>query len=208
VTRHTLRIAAAALAALVVAASPVSGAAAAAAGPQEHIRNATDKILAVLKDPALKAAEKKEERRRAMIAAVDECFNWPDMAQRALARHWQPRTPAERKEFVPLFTELVRHTYMANVEGYTGEQVLYKGERIDGAYARVNVVIVTRTNVEVPVEYSVKRYDGKWLVYDVAVEGVKLVNNYRTQFASMLNSTSYPQFIEKLKAKVAEMKEQ
>ncbi len=174
-------------------------------GPMDQVRVSTDKLLAALSDPALKAPERKEERRLKIYAAIDERFNWTDMAQRTLARHWAARTPEERKEFTRLFNELLRRTYVSKIEGYAGEKIRYKGERIEGDYARVDVVLVTTRNVDIPIEYSVRKYDeGGWLVYDVAIEGVKLVNNYRTQFASMLNSMAYPQFLEKLKAKVAE----
>jgi phospholipid transport system substrate-binding protein len=177
-------------------------------GPQAQIKQSTDKILAVVRDPDLEGDDKKEERRKKILDAVDERFNWTEMARRALARHWRARTPEEQKEFVPLFTELVRRTYMRRVEGYAGEKVVYKGERVDGLYARVNVEIISTKNTEVPVVYSMKKHGAQWLVYDMAIEGVRLVNNYRTQFNSMLNGMSYREFVEKLKAKVAAMKDE
>ena len=189
-------------------AGPAARGAAREPGPLEQLRASTDKVLAVLKDEALKAPACKAERRQKVYAAIDERFNWPEMAQRTLARHWAPRSPEERQEFTRLLTELLRRTYMSKIESYSGEKVHYKGERIEGSYARVDVVIVTTKNVDVPVEYSMRKYDGGWLIYDVAVEGIKLVNNYRMQFSSMLDGMSYPQFIEKLKAKVAETKDE
>jgi len=198
---------AAALAASLAAASPAL-AAATGPGPLDAIRQSTDRILAVLRDPALAAPEKKAERRQKILDIVDERFNWPDMAQRALARHWAPRSPQERAEFVPLFTDLIRYTYLGKVEGYAGENVRYKGEQIEGDYARVDVVIVTTKGVDVPVQYSLKKIGAEWRIYDVAVEGVRLVNNYRTQFNSMLNSMTYPKFVEKLKEKVAELRKE
>jgi len=176
-------------------------------GPMEQVRVSTDKLIAILMDPALKAPERRAERSQKVCDAIDERFNWADMAQRTLARHWADRTPEERQEFTRLFNELLRRTYLAKIESYSGEKLRYKGERIEGNYARVDVVLVTSRNVDIPIEYSLKNYgQGGWLIYDVAIEGVKLVNNYRTQFASMLNSMSYPKFLEKLKAKVAEAK--
>jgi len=191
----------AALAALLGAARPGR---AGTLGPLQQVQQSTDKLLAILKDPQLKVPERKAERREKIFAAINERFNFADMSQRTLARHWAARTPAEREEYTKLFTELLRNTYLSKIEGYAGEQVQYKAERIEGSYARVEVLIVTTKNIEVPLEYSLKKYDDEWLVYDVAVEGVRLVNNYRTQFASMLNSMSYPKFVEKLRAKVAE----
>ncbi|HUT36553.1 MAG TPA: ABC transporter substrate-binding protein [Planctomycetota bacterium] len=197
---------AAAAALVAAAAGGPSRAAAGEVGPMEQIRESTDKLLAVLSDPALKTPERKAERHEKVCAAIDERFHWADLAQRTLARHWAPRTPEEREEFTRLFHLLLRHSYLSKIESYSGERIHYKGERIEGNYARVEVVLVTTKNVDIPIEYSAKKYDGGgWLVYDVAIEGVRLVNNYRTQFASMLNSMSYPKFLEKLKAKVAEM---
>ncbi len=179
------------------------------AGPMERILRTTDQILAVLKDPALKVPEKKAERRAKVLALIDARFNWTDIAQRTLATYWAPRTPEERKEFIDLFKDLLKRTYMSKIEGYAGEKIIYKGERIEGSYARVDVIIVSTKGVDIPVQYSMKKYDaGGWLIYDIAIEGVKLVNNYRTQFSSMLNSMAYPQFVEKLKAKVAETKDE
>jgi len=203
--RATLPVTLALGAALSALFGGVSRAVAATMGPLQQVQQSTDKLLAILKDPALKAPERKAERREKICAAINERFNFADMSQRTLARHWASRTPAEREEYTQLFTELLRRTYLSKIEGYAGEQVQYKGERIEGNYARVEVLIVTTKNIEVPLEYSLKKYDSEWLIYDVAVEGVRLVNNYRTQFASMLNSMPYPKFIEKLRAKIAEM---
>ena len=172
------------------------------------IRRSTDRALAIVMDPALKGPEKREERRQKIRAVVDEGFNWDDMARSALGRHWRARTPEERKVFVPLFADLLRNTYMSKIEGYTGNKVLYKGERVEGSYARVSVEIITTKGTAVPVVYSVKQFDGKWLVYDLAIEGVKLVNNYRRQFDSILDRGSFAQLIEKLKAKVASIKDE
>lgn len=197
----------AALVALLLAARPAASGEA-QGGPQDMIRRSTDRALAIVMDPALKGPEKREERRQKIRAVVDEGFNWDDMARSALGRHWRARTPEERKVFVPLFADLLRNTYMSKIEGYTGNKVLYKGERVEGSYARVSVEIITTKGTAVPVVYSVKQFDGKWLVYDLAIEGVKLVNNYRRQFDSILDRGSFAQLIEKLKAKVASIKDE
>ena len=179
----------------------------AAGGPQDHIRQTTDQILAIVKDPALKAPDKKEARREKIQQAVDRRFNWEVMARGALGGHWRRRTPEERQVFVPLFVKLVRNTYMARIEGYSGDKVLYKGERIDGAYGSASVEIVNAKGTAIPVVYRMQKIGEQWLVYDVTIEGVRLVLNYRTQFASMLDRMSFKAFIEKLEAKVAKMEE-
>jgi phospholipid transport system substrate-binding protein len=124
------------------------------------------------------------------------------MARRALATHWAKRTPQERKEFVPLFSDLLERTYMKKVEDYSGEKVLYEGETRDGDYAVVKVKIVTKKNKDISVEYRLKKEGNNWLVYDVSILGVSLVNNYRTQFNSIISQSSYENLVKKLKEKV------
>jgi phospholipid transport system substrate-binding protein len=92
---------------------------------------------------------------------------------------------------------------MSKVEGYSGEKVLYEGERVDGDYATVKVKIVTKKNVDIPVEYRLKKEKNDWLVYDISIEGVSLVNNYRNQFNSTVTQSSYENLMKKLRAKVA-----
>jgi len=189
-------------------AAPARFAPAGEKGPMDTVREGIDKALAVLRDPALKAPERKEERRRKLEAAVDEYFNWPAMARSSLGIHWRKLTDQQRREYVRLYRQLVRNTYMTKVEGYTSEKILYDKERVQGNYARVYMRIITTKGQEVPVVNSMKRFDGQWLVYDIAVEGVRLVNNYRTQFSSMLNRMSYSEFLDELRKKVAKLAEE
>lgn len=176
--------------------------------PLELVRRNTEKVLAVLRDPALKAPERTAERRKKIEDIAYELFDWPDIARRALGPHWRDRSEAERKEFTALFTDLVRHTYLTKIDRYSGEEVRYKGEEVEGAYARVSVEIVSNKGADIPVVYSLKKQDGTWLIYDVAVEGVRLVNNYRSQFNSMLDSMPYAKFIAKLREKVKAIQEE
>lgn len=171
--------------------------------PTEKIKATTDKILGVVRDPALKGAAKEKERRAMIRQAVDERFDWNEMARRSLARHWEGRTEDEKKEFVPLYADLVDRAYMSKVEGYSGEKVKYEGETVDGDYATVNVRIMTQKGQEISVEYRLRKKGNDWLIYDVSIEGVSLVNNYRTQFNSIISQSSYASLIKQLKAKVA-----
>ena len=171
--------------------------------PTEKIKATTDKILGVVRDPALKGAAKEKERRALIRKAVDERFDWNEMARRSLARHWEGRTEEEKKEFVPLYADLVDRAYMSKVEGYSGEKVKYEGETVDGDYATVNVRIMTQKGQEISVEYRLRKKGNDWLIYDVSIEGVSLVNNYRTQFNSIISQSSYASLVKQLKAKVA-----
>lgn len=170
--------------------------------PTDRIKGGTDKIIAVLSDPNLLGDEKAEERRQAIRKAVYELFDWEEMARRSLARHWRERTDEEKKEFVVLYGELLERTYLDRVEGYSGEEVIYMEERVDGKYALVKAKIVTKTKQEVAVDYKLKTKSKQWLVYDVSVEGVSLVNNYRTQFNQILMKSTYETLVERLKEKI------
>ncbi len=173
-----------------------------AADPTEEIKQTTDKILSILTNPALKPSSKTAEKEKLMRQAVDERFDWQEMARRSLATHWASRTPEERKEFVRLFGDLLEQTYMKQVEGYSGEKVLYEGEAKDGDYATVRVKIVTKKNKDIPVEYRLKKEGDHWFVYDVSIAGVSLVNNYRTQFNSIILQSSYENLIKRLREKI------
>ncbi len=173
-----------------------------AADPMQEIKQTTDKILSILTNPALKVPSKTAEKEKLIRKAVDERFDWEEMARRSLATHWAKRTAEEKKEFVHLFSDLLERTYMKKVEDYSGEKVLYEAETKDGDYATVKVKIVTKKNKNIPVEYRLKKEGDNWLVYDVSIEGVSLVNNYRTQFNSIILQSSYENLVKRLKEKV------
>lgn len=171
--------------------------------PTDQIKQTTDKMIAILNDPALKDPSKAEERRKAIRNVANERFDWTGMAMRSLARHWRERTNEQKKEFVPLFTDLLERTYMKRIENYSGDKVAYDGEKVDGKYSLVKIRIFTDKQVEIPVVYKLKKKGPEWKIYDVSIEGVSLVNNYRKQFDSIILSSSYEGLVEKLREKVA-----
>jgi phospholipid transport system substrate-binding protein len=169
--------------------------------PTQQIKQTTDRILAILADPALKPPAKSEERKKLIGKAVDERFDWEEMARRSLARHWAQRTIEEKKEFVPLFRSLLEQTYLDKVQGYSGEKVIYEGDSVDGDYGLAKVKIWTTANKEIPVEYRLLKRGNNWFVYDISIEGISLINNYRSQFNSIITKSSYKELVQKLKAK-------
>ncbi|MFO7601558.1 MAG: ABC transporter substrate-binding protein [Candidatus Desulfacyla sp.] len=172
--------------------------------PTEHVRKTTDRIIAIVMDPGLKEAEKAREKSRQIRNVVDERFDWEEMSKRTLARHWKDRTQNEKVEFIDLFGKLLERTYLDKAEGYSGEKVLYMDERVEGKYAIVSVKIVTQQETEVQVEYRLQKKGNEWLVYDISIEGVSLINNYRKQFNSIMTRSSFKDLIEKLRSKVEE----
>jgi phospholipid transport system substrate-binding protein len=172
--------------------------------PTEQIKQTTDKIIALLADESLDGDSKKEERRKLIRKAVDERFDWEEMARRSLAIHWAQRTDEEKREFVSLFSDLLERTYMDKVDDYSGESVSYERETVDGDYGVVDVKIVTSTDAEIPAEYRVRNKENGWLIYDISINGVSLVNNYRTQFNSIILRSSYQNLVKRLKVKLAQ----
>jgi phospholipid transport system substrate-binding protein len=172
-----------------------------AEGPGERVKQTTDKVIAIAGDPALKGPEKAEQKKNAIRRVVDEVIDWEEMSRRALGIHWKKRTEDEKKEFIRIFSQLIERTYRDKVEDYAGEKVNYLGDKIDGDYAEVASKVVTSKNIEIPVNYKMTRKQGKWWVYDIVIEGVSFVNNYRTQFNGILASSPYPELVRQLKEK-------
>jgi len=174
--------------------------AAAAGTPTEQLRGSIDKVLRLVGDPAIRR-EPIRERRAALRRIADEIFDWGETAKRSLGMHWRERTPAEREEFVRLFADLLDRSYMSKIDLYDGERIGYGGETIEGDQATVRTKLVNKHGGEMAVNFKMVRHDDRWKVYDVEIEGVSLVANYRTQFNSLLRRTTYPELVRALRAK-------
>ena len=174
--------------------------AAVAGTPTEQLRGSIDKVLRLVGDPAIRR-EPIRERRAALRKIADEIFDWGETAKRSLGMHWREHTPAEREEFVRLFADLLERSYMTKVELYDGERIGYAGDTIDGDQAIVRTRLVNKQGGEMAVNYRMVNRDERWKVYDVEIEGVSLVANYRTQFNSLLRRSTYPELVRALRAK-------
>lgn len=172
-----------------------------AAAPTDQLRASIDRVIKVLEDPELRKESRTRERRAAIRAIATDAFDFEDMTRRALARHWQARTPAERGEFVQLFASLLESSYISKLELYGGEKVSYAGDKIDGDQGTVRTRIVTKQGTEIPVDYRMHSRGDRWLVYDVVIEGMSLIANYRAQFARIIQTSSYTELVAKLRAK-------
>lgn len=188
--------------ALVVAASAPP---AVAGAPTDHLRGAVERVLKTLDDPTLKGEDKQPERRAAVRKIANEIFDFAEIAKRSMARHWQPLSEAQRSEFVGLFADLLERSYISKIDTYGGEKIQYNAERVDGDFASVSTKIVTKNGTEVPVDYRMVKRSDRWLVYDVSIEGVSLVSNYRTQFNKIIQTTSYNELVSKLRHKQDEL---
>jgi len=137
---------------------------------------------------------------------VSEYFNFEEMAKRALGRPWKDQTPDKRQEFSQLFKQLLFNTYINRLENYTGsnERVFYDSEKLDGDYALVKTHILYQGNNNISIDYRLHADGERWKVYDVVVEGISFVDNYRGQFASILTNESFDSLLKRLRQKVAE----
>jgi phospholipid transport system substrate-binding protein len=189
-------VAIATLAGVIAAGSPAW-----ASTPTDQLREYTETVIKVLEDPALKSEERKPARRAAVRKVAVEAFDVQETARRALGPHWQARTPAEREEFVQLFAELLEETYISRIDYFGGERLRFVSEKIDGEYANVRAHVITRQGTEVPVDARMLRRGERWLIYDVVIENVSLINNYRAQFDRIIRSASYGELVKRLKSR-------
>ena len=168
--------------------------------PLEKVRQTVDDVLAIIANKSLDA----QQRRTQMRQAVRKRFGFNEMAQRALGPHWRPLSPQQQQEFVGLFTDLLERSYINRIESYSGGQqgVRYTKEEIAGDNATVYTEIVSGRDQPATVEYRLLHKDGDWKVYDIIIEGVSLVNNYRTQFNNIIMKDSYAGLLKQMRLKL------
>jgi phospholipid transport system substrate-binding protein len=184
------------------------------ASPREVVQRAVTRVVELIDasgqaSPAEKnavVATLSSARRRAQIRAVaEELFDFEEVSRRALSVHWAARTPAERTEFVGLFTDLLERAYIGRIEAYAGEKIVYPAEKIDGDFAVVRSRIVPKRRIadarvtETGLEYRLHRRDGRWKVYDVLIDGVSFVSTYRSQFDRIIKTSSYGMLVDRLR---------
>jgi phospholipid transport system substrate-binding protein len=178
-----------------------------AATAQEQLKGAIDRVVTTLDSPALKGDGKLIERRTAVRKIANEIFDFGEIARRSLGRYWQPLSETQRGEFVGLFSDLLERSYISKIELYGGEKIIYSGERVDGDLATVSTKIITKNGTEVPVDYRLFRRGDRWMIYDVNIEGISLVSNYRTQFNKIIQTGGYSSLVERMKTKQSEFLE-
>jgi phospholipid transport system substrate-binding protein len=170
--------------------------------PTDQLRGSVDKVLKLVGDSGGRR-DLSRERRATLRKIADDIFDWEETAKRSLGTHWQQRTPAERDEFVRLFADMLERSYMSKIESYDGEKIGYVGDSVEGDLAVVRTKLMNKQGTETGVNYKMRLRDARWKVYDVEIEGVSLVANYRTQFNNVLRRTTYPDLVRALRAKVA-----
>ena len=165
--------------------------------PTDQVRSTVDAVLSTLKLENLDRGARREKIR----SSLQQIFYYRAMSQRTLATNWRKASPAEKDSFVKLFSTLLENTYMGKIEAYTDERVEYVGEKIKGKKAIVDTMIVTGS-VNIPISYKTVLKDEKWLIYDVVVEEVSLISNYRSSYKAIVKKEGMDGLLTKMEQKI------
>lgn len=168
---------------------------------RKQLEQSIEQILEVLRNPELRPLERQGDRREKLRGIARQRFDYRRMSQLSLGRYWRERSDMEKDEFSALFGALLEDTYMSRIEAYTDEKVVFLNERVKKKKAQINTKIITR-DVEIPINYRMyETSDDTWMVYDMVIEGVSMIGNYRSQFSQILERQSFAELVEKLKEK-------
>lgn len=158
-----------------------------ASAPFDILKEKIDRVFSVLNDPAYSDQAKKTEQHDILYGIIEEAFDFNGMARLTLARNWQAFNPAQKQEFAGLFGQFLSNTYLDKIQsGFSDEQVEYTGEELLSDTKAVVMTNLIRNGVKTPVHYSLQKQGDSWRIYDVKIEGVSLLKNYRTQFSEIL----------------------
>ncbi|MGD0819966.1 MAG: ABC transporter substrate-binding protein [Desulfomonilia bacterium] len=172
--------------------------------PLSTIQVNVNKVLDVLRDPALKADSAKDTKKEKLRSIYESMFDEVELSKRTLARNWNKLNTAQRREFVQLYQEVLEKAYVDKILSYTNEKITYEREtKLTENQVEVQTLIITSSK-KIPIFYRVILSTGTWKVYDVIIENVSLVQNYRTQFNNILDKNSPEQLLEILRKKVKE----
>lgn len=174
------------------------------ATPTDVVKKTVDEVVRIVADKEMKRNEVK--RRQSLKKAISVIFNYSEMAKRSLGKHWNVRSAAEKKQFTDLFATLLENSYAGKIESYNNEKIIYIKDTVEDNYAEVKSKIVTAARDEFTLDYRLLKQDGKWMVYDVIIEGVSLVSNYRSQFNKIITANGYDKLVKKLQSKSEELK--
>ncbi len=172
------------------------------ANPTDNIRTATDKILSVLNDKSLNKEQRRSALRKEIRNIVDQRFDFQTMSKSVMANNWKKATGYERSRFIDFFSQNLEITYFGALESYSGEEIKYVGEKIKGDRAVVDTVIVSKTK-EIPVSYKMKLDIDIWYVYDVVIENVSLVSNYRNLYTAIIKNDGISGLLQNLEGRLA-----
>ncbi len=171
--------------------------------PIDEIRVAVTKAIQVLKEPGMQSKSERQELIARLQKILDPIFDFGKMAKRSLGPHWRSLTPEQRQDFVQLFRRFLAKVYLGRIISHKDDKVLFTRETVGKDYAEVDTKVSAGNGDQTPVVYMLKRTDGDWKVYDVIIDNVSIVNNYRAQFDSVISHSSYQELVRRIKQKIA-----
>ena len=174
------------------------------AGATDDVKKTVDEVVRIVADKEMKKNDAK--RRQALKKSIGSIFNFSEMSKRSLGKHWNQRTAAEKKQFAELFASLLESSYASKIESYNNEKIVYVKEVVDADHAEVKSKVITVKRDEFTLDYRLVKENGKWMVYDVVIEGVSLVSNYRSQFNKIIVAGGYQDLVKKLQSKNNDLK--
>ncbi len=174
--------------------------------PTDQLKASIDEVIKILEDPGLKAEASSGKRRAAIRQIASNIFDFGEAAKRSLGRHWQRLAAADREEFTALFSDLLERAYITKIEQYSGERVSYAGDSGDADLATVKTRLAAKSGTDIPVDYRMLRKGDRWLVYDISIEGLSLVANYRGQFNKIIETASYEDLVKRMKGRSNEFR--
>jgi phospholipid transport system substrate-binding protein len=175
-----------------------------ATGPMDQVRGTVEKVLAIVRNPNLKSPAQEKNLRAQLAQVINPGFDFTEMAKRSLGPHWTRRTSEEQREFVQIFAGLLAKLYADRIESYTTQNVLYTREVKDANFAQVDTKIVTENSrEELSINYKLHSVDNEWKIYDLVIEDISLVNNYRSQFDRVIARSSFENLVRVLQEKQA-----
>jgi len=169
--------------------------------PTARVKDSVEKVILILKDNSLA----REIRWKKIGAVIDKSFDFRSMSQSILATNWKTATPTEREKFIEFFSQYIEETYRAKIESYTNQKIEYIGETINGKRAVVETLIIT-DSTEIPVNYKLKNNDGTWFAYDVVIEGISLVSNYRSTFSAIVKNDGMDGLLNDIQSRINKYK--
>ncbi len=182
-----------------------AGKAVQASGITDGLKTTIDQVIRVVTDPQYQ--DDRQTRRTKMKSIIFPKFNFLEMGRRSLgSKRWKERSPEERKAFVDVFGKLLENSYANKLENYRDEKINYVDEIIKGKYAMVKTEVI-RKNGTVDIDYKMIQGGGEWRVYDIVIEGVSMIKNYRSQFTRIIHKDSFDTLMEKLNAKVSKLED-
>jgi phospholipid transport system substrate-binding protein len=172
-------------------------------GPTAELKKAVDEVLAIIADESISGPGAMKKKLDLAWEVINKYFADGEMTRRVMAKHWKKRTDEEKKEMTHLFSELLRRSYLSRLELFEGQELFYDKERIDGEFAKIESHFQYHGE-RIPLGYSLHKIEGKWMLYDMIIDGVSLIANYRRQFGKIIRKEGYKGLVKRLETKLAE----